>query len=61
MKILFIGDLYGEPGVSYFLENVNYLRQTYQPNIIIVNAENAANGRGLTKDIYKDSCQLVFL
>jgi metallophosphoesterase (TIGR00282 family) len=53
MKILFIGDLYGEPGVSYFLENVNYLRQTYQPNIIIVNAENAANGRGLTKDIYK--------
>ncbi len=53
MKILFIGDIYGESGISYFLENIDFLRRQYQPNIIIVNAENSANGRGITKDIYK--------
>ncbi len=53
MKILFIGDIYGDPGIEYLLENIPYLRSTYQPNLIIANAENAANGRGLTKSIYK--------
>ena len=38
MKILFIGDIYGDPGIDYLLENITYLRQTYQPNLII--AEN---------------------
>lgn len=53
MRVLFVGDIYGEPGVSFFLEKLPYLRQTYQPQLVIVNAENAANGRGLTKSIYK--------
>jgi len=53
MKILFIGDIYGNPGIDYLLENIKNLRQTYHPNIVIANAENAANGRGLTKKIYK--------
>jgi len=53
MKILFIGDIYGNPGIDYLLENITKLRQTYHPNIVVANAENAANGRGLTKKIYK--------
>jgi len=57
MKILFIGDIYGDPGIDYLLENIQNLRQTYQPNLIIANAENAANGRGITKKIYKKLMQ----
>lgn len=53
MRILFIGDIYGESGVSYLIENIDYLRRQHQPNLIIVNAENSANGRGITKDVYK--------
>lgn len=57
MKILFIGDIYGDSGIDYLLENITYLRQTYQPNLIIANAENAANGRGINKRIYKKLMQ----
>ncbi len=57
MKILFIGDIYGTPGIEYVLENIPYLRKTYQPNLIIANAENAANGRGITKVLYKKLMQ----
>lgn len=54
MKILFIGDVYGTPGVEFLKKNINRLKEEYQPNIIIVNGENAAsNGRGITFDIYK--------
>src|SRR5690625_3479701 len=52
MKILFIGDIYGESGLEYFLENLNDLKQKYNPTVIIVNGENVANGRGINKDIY---------
>lgn len=54
MKILFIGDVYGTPGVNFLKENINKLKEEYQPNIIIVNGENSAsNGRGMTLDVYK--------
>ncbi len=53
MKILFIGDIYGEPGVSFLVENLPSLKRTHRPNLIIVNAENSANGRGINKKIYK--------
>lgn len=54
MKILFIGDIYGDPGIEIFNNNIEELKSTYKPNIIIVNAENIANGRGITKSIYTD-------
>lgn len=54
MKILFIGDIYGDAGVSYLIEKLTYLRQTYQPNLIIANAENAKDGRGINLKIYKE-------
>lgn len=53
MKILFIGDIYGEPGRRILLNNIEMLKKEYKPNIIIANAENSAHGRGITKDIYK--------
>ena len=58
MRILFIGDVYGEPGRKIFFDHIESLKQTYRPNIIIVNAENSANnGRGITQKIYKGFMQ----
>lgn len=53
MKILFIGDIYGQPGIDMLETCLPDLKQTHKPNLIIVNAENAANGRGINKTIYK--------
>lgn len=58
MKILFIGDIYGEPGRNLILNQLDELKNTYKPNIIIVNAENSANnGRGITQKFYKELMQ----
>ncbi len=58
MKILFIGDIFGNPGrraVSEYLKALNtsseeaYAEKPY--DFIIANAENAAGGKGLTFEI----------
>lgn len=59
MKVLFIGDIYGKPGREMLEKQMPYLKQTYKPNIIIVNAENSANnGRGMTEDYYTELMKL---
>lgn len=52
MKILFIGDIYGDSGLSMIEENIDELKKKYRPTVIIVNGENADNGRGINKKIY---------
>lgn len=54
MKILFIGDIVGEPGRKIVKENIRQLFDTYGPDIIIANAENAAGGFGVTPDIAEE-------
>ena len=51
MKIIFIGDIVGKSGREALLINLNDLKEKFKPDIIIVNAENAASGYGLTKKI----------
>lgn len=49
MKILFFGDLVGDPGRAFFAQQLPLLRQRYNPDIIMVNGENSApDGRGIT-------------
>lgn len=52
MKILFVGDIVGKSGRNAFLENVAQLKQQYQIDITIVNGENSAHGKGITRKIY---------
>lgn len=52
MRVLFIGDLYGNPGIEIFENKITELKKQYRPDILIVNGENIANGRGITKEIY---------
>ncbi|MGI6435687.1 MAG: TIGR00282 family metallophosphoesterase [Syntrophomonadaceae bacterium] len=54
MNILVIGDIVGRPGRRAIRALLPVLRQEYQLDFVIANAENAAGGRGLTHDIMED-------
>ncbi|MBI5972360.1 TIGR00282 family metallophosphoesterase [Staphylococcus caledonicus] len=53
MRILFIGDIVGKIGREAIAEYLPKIKQAYKPTVSIVNAENAAHGKGLTEKIYK--------
>ena len=54
MKILVIGDLVGEGAVEYLLKELPKIKKEENINFVIVNAENAAGGFGLTTKLYND-------
>lgn len=54
MRIIHIGDVVGKPGRKITAKAVQPLRQIYRVDVILVNAENAAGGSGLTPDIYQE-------
>jgi metallophosphoesterase (TIGR00282 family) len=54
IKILFIGDIVGSVGRKALKELLPSLKTKHQPTFIIVNGENAAAGRGITKQIAKE-------
>ena len=60
MKILFIGDVVGKPGRDILTKQIGRLKDKYNPTFMLVNGENAANGRGLTKKIYQQFLELGF-
>lgn len=51
MKILFVGDVVGKPGRDAIQRLVPRLRTAYRADFVIVNAENAAAGLGITREI----------
>jgi metallophosphoesterase (TIGR00282 family) len=48
VRILFLADVYGAPGVAAIEDNLRALRADLDLDCVIVNAENAADGAGLT-------------
>jgi metallophosphoesterase (TIGR00282 family) len=48
VKILFIGDIVGEPGRRAVSELIPRLRRQHSPDLIIANGENSAGGSGIT-------------
>ena len=58
MKILFIGDIVGKYGLEYLKNKLPQLRNDYKPNLIVVNAENTTNGKGLNLRDYKELMSL---
>lgn len=52
MKILFIGDIYGERAVQLLERELSTIKKENQINLVIANGENACEGRGLNKDLY---------
>lgn len=49
MKILFFGDIFGQPGREAVKRSIVQLKEQYQPDFIIGNVENVAHGSGVTK------------
>ncbi|MDH3688841.1 MAG: TIGR00282 family metallophosphoesterase [Gammaproteobacteria bacterium] len=51
MKILFVGDVVGKPGRRVLFANLDDLQTQHGFDLVIVNAENAAGGFGVTRKI----------
>lgn len=47
-KILFIGDIVGKPGRKALARVLPEWKEKYKPDIVIVNVENLAHGKGVT-------------
>jgi len=54
IRILFLGDVVGEPGRKAVIEQLPLLKQRHQLDFIIVNGENSAGGKGITPKITID-------
>lgn len=48
MRLAFIGDIVGRPGRKIIKENLAKIREEYNIDFVIANAENASHGFGLT-------------
>jgi metallophosphoesterase (TIGR00282 family) len=63
VKILFIGDVVGEPGRRVVRRALKKLRKTGMPDLVIANGENAAGGAGITPEIanelFKAGCDVL--
>jgi len=51
MKILFVGDIMGSAGRKAFMDIAIPMKQRREVDVIIVNGENAANGKGINPDM----------
>jgi metallophosphoesterase (TIGR00282 family) len=54
IRILFLGDIVGEPGRAAVIARLPKLREEREIDFVIVNGENAAGGRGITPKIAID-------
>jgi metallophosphoesterase (TIGR00282 family) len=53
MRILFIGDIVGAPGLAFVRRAVPYLRTAESLDVVVANAENSTNGSGLAPRDYR--------
>jgi metallophosphoesterase (TIGR00282 family) len=54
IRILFLGDIVGEPGRTAVIGALSEIRKQHDIDFIIVNGENSAGGRGITPKISID-------
>ncbi len=63
LKILFLGDTYGEPGRKAVEVFVGAMKKSGQADFVVCNAENAADGSGITesiaKELFKNGCDVL--
>ena len=51
MNILFVGDIFGSAGRKIVREHVSHVCDAHDVELLIINAENAAGGFGVTPQI----------
>ena len=53
LRVLFVGDVVGKPGVEMVCSSIPVLREQHNLDLVIVNGENAEDGSGITKAIFR--------
>ena len=51
MRLLFLGDIVGKPGRELIRKGLPSLIEHYNVDLVVANGENAAAGRGITREI----------
>lgn len=54
LRILMVGDVVGRPGRYFFVERTPELKHQLKIDMVVVNGENAAHGKGLTPGIFNE-------
>ncbi len=54
LKLLFVGDVFGSPGRRIVREHLGHVIEQHQVSLVVVNAENAAGGFGVTPQIAEE-------
>jgi metallophosphoesterase (TIGR00282 family) len=54
VRVLFIGDIIGEPGRKMVRSRIRELNDQHRPDLVIANGENAAGGFGITGEIAEE-------
>lgn len=54
MKILFFGDVMGQPGREALIKILPELKSKHEPDLVIANGENLAHGAGVTETTLKE-------
>ena len=60
MRIIFIGDIVGRSGRDALKQYIPIIKEDFKPDVIIVNAENAAAGYGLNQKIAEEIFQYFY-
>jgi metallophosphoesterase (TIGR00282 family) len=58
LNILFVGDIFGSAGRRIVREHLGHLREAHNIELLVINAENAAGGFGVTPQIAEDLFEL---
>ena len=54
MNILFVGDIFGSAGRRIVREHIGHVREAHAVDLVVINAENAAGGFGVTPQIAEE-------
>jgi metallophosphoesterase (TIGR00282 family) len=54
LKILFVGDIFGSAGRRIVREHIGHVREAHDVELVVINAENAAGGFGVTPQIAEE-------
>jgi metallophosphoesterase (TIGR00282 family) len=54
VNILFVGDIFGSAGRRIVREHIGHVREANDVDLVVINAENAAGGFGVTPQIAED-------
>jgi metallophosphoesterase (TIGR00282 family) len=58
VNLLFVGDIFGSAGRKIVREHIGHIRHAHAVDLVVINAENAAGGFGVTPQIAEDLFEL---